>query len=380
MYRVLIVDDEPHVLDALQSLLEDQNRFAVDVYRAENGSSALEILEQGNIDLLISDVQMPEINGLKLLEYAHHLRPYCKVIFLTAYQSFDYAYQGLRNGLVNYVLKTEDDESILNVIEETLNSPGNIDEYSTQINKAVFSEDKPLWLICFHAAKEDTLRRSLFPYVNAMCSGFLFEAGDNDYSFIYLQFDEQYLPQFCSMKAWVTSMLEDVDHRLPEPIKIVCLYVEKLPIDFDELKITAASCLNRIIIKPQRNVYVLTANEAQTEPTQLVPMHNTVSFILKYIADNIDSDITLLKLSSITGYNADYLSDIFSRVTGESFKNYLNRCKTERIKQLMRNESLTLDEIASMVSFCTRSYFNRFIKRETGLTPKQLRHKIIEGQ
>ena len=117
MYRILIVDDEPHVLDALQSLLEEQTRFPVDVYRAESGADALEILVQGNIDLMISDVQMPEINGLRLLEFARHLRPYCKVIFLTAYQNFDYAYKGLRNGLVNYVLKTEDDESIMNVIE-----------------------------------------------------------------------------------------------------------------------------------------------------------------------------------------------------------------------------------------------------------------------
>jgi YesN/AraC family two-component response regulator len=166
---------------------------------------------------------------------------------------------------------------------------------------------------------------------------------------------------------------------LPEPIKIVCLYAEKVPADFDDLKVAVASCLNRIAMKPQRDVYVLTADEAKTEPTQLVPMHNTVSFMLKYISDNIDSEITLLKLSSISGYNADYLSDIFSRVTGESFKNYLNRCKTERIKQLMRDETLTLDEIAGRVSFCTRSYFNRFIKRETGLTPKQLRQKLTEG-
>ena len=239
-------------------------------------------------------------------------------------------------------------------------------------------KDKPLWLIAFPAVREDALLKSLLPYINAMCCASLFESGEN-YSFLYLQFDEKYLPRSCPVKTWVTSMLEDTDHRLPESIKIVCLYAEKAPADFGDLKVAAASCLNRIAMKPQRDVYVLTADEAKTEPTQLVPMHNTVSFMLKYISDNIDSEITLLKLSSISGYNADYLSDIFSRVTGESFKNYLNRCKTERIKQLMRDESLTLDEIAGRVSFCTRSYFNRFIKRETGLTPKQLRQKLTEG-
>ena len=122
MYSILIVDDEPHVLDALQTLLEEQTHIQVDLYRAESGKSAIEILAQINIDLLISDVRMPDIDGLTLLEYAVKLRPFCRVMFLTAYPCFEYAYEGMRKGLVSYVLKTENDVTLLTTIEKTLKS------------------------------------------------------------------------------------------------------------------------------------------------------------------------------------------------------------------------------------------------------------------
>ena len=68
MLRVMLVDDEPFILQGLK-ILVDWNKEGFDiVYTASNGKEALEYLKNNEVDLIISDVQMPVMNGLELLE------------------------------------------------------------------------------------------------------------------------------------------------------------------------------------------------------------------------------------------------------------------------------------------------------------------------
>ena len=68
MLRVMLVDDEPFILQGLK-ILVDWNKEGFDiVYTASNGKEALEYLKNNEVDLIISDIQMPVMNGLELLE------------------------------------------------------------------------------------------------------------------------------------------------------------------------------------------------------------------------------------------------------------------------------------------------------------------------
>ncbi|WEK55252.1 MAG: response regulator [Candidatus Cohnella colombiensis] len=105
MYRVMIVDDEPFILDGLCDAV-DWSSFGLELSaRADNGSMALQKLEDIPIDLLITDISMPIMDGLTLIRKARELRPELLVIILSGFNEFDYLKQGMQLGIENYLLK-----------------------------------------------------------------------------------------------------------------------------------------------------------------------------------------------------------------------------------------------------------------------------------
>ncbi len=111
--NILIADDEPDIRESLSFILEKENYNCKTV---SNGKEALEELEKSNYDVLISDIVMPELDGMQLLEKASQISPQTLVIIMTAYASVESAVHALRQGAADYLLKPiEFDEVIIRV-------------------------------------------------------------------------------------------------------------------------------------------------------------------------------------------------------------------------------------------------------------------------
>ena len=121
MYRLLIVDDEKEILDWLTELFQETAEMDLDVYKAASGQAALDILNRTKIDIVLTDIRMPGLSGLQLLERIRGRWPLCRVIFLTGYNEFDYVYSAIKYDGVGYLLKTEEDEVILNTVRQAVN-------------------------------------------------------------------------------------------------------------------------------------------------------------------------------------------------------------------------------------------------------------------
>lgn len=87
-YKIIIVDDEFFIRDGLASYDFDRLGFKI-VGIASNGEEALDIMKQVNVDLVITDVKMPIMDGLKLSKIIEKSYPFCKVVILTGYTDFD---------------------------------------------------------------------------------------------------------------------------------------------------------------------------------------------------------------------------------------------------------------------------------------------------
>ncbi|MBO7745149.1 response regulator [Paenibacillus sp. MWE-103] len=119
MYRLLIVDDEPIIVEGLSELFL-QSDYPLEVYQAFDGMEALSIARKLRIDILMTDIEMPEMNGIELQKEVLRLWPRCKSIFLTGYNDFDYIQSSIRGGAIDYVLKTEGDDSIVASVEKAI--------------------------------------------------------------------------------------------------------------------------------------------------------------------------------------------------------------------------------------------------------------------
>lgn len=99
--RLIIVDDEPVILDLLVSLFD----ASYEVVACATGNAALRAMESGGVDLLLTDKNLPDINGLDLLDHAHRLQPDAEVIIITGFASLDTALVALQRGAFDYIVK-----------------------------------------------------------------------------------------------------------------------------------------------------------------------------------------------------------------------------------------------------------------------------------
>lgn len=120
--RLLIADDEKNIRNGLLSL--PWNTIGIQkVYQAENGLEALKILEEKQIDIVISDIKMPGLSGLELAEFVQKNSLDTAVVLLTGFSEFEYAQKALRNGVLDYMLKPLRPKDILATVlkvKETL--------------------------------------------------------------------------------------------------------------------------------------------------------------------------------------------------------------------------------------------------------------------
>ncbi|MFB5678879.1 response regulator [Paenibacillus terreus] len=119
MLRLLIVEDEPFTADGLYEMLSDVPDIEMDLYRAYSAEEAIEWMSRTKMDIVLSDIRMPEMDGLQLQQWIQARWPRCKVIFLTGISDIQYAQQAQRGGGVDYILKTEGDEAILRSVRRT---------------------------------------------------------------------------------------------------------------------------------------------------------------------------------------------------------------------------------------------------------------------
>lgn len=112
MYRLLVVDDEKYAVQAILETL-DWNAFGItDVLEAYSVKQAIEIMSAEPIDLLITDIEMPGRSGMDLVEWTANNYASIPITLLTGHDDFDYARQGIRLGVYEYLLKPVDEESL----------------------------------------------------------------------------------------------------------------------------------------------------------------------------------------------------------------------------------------------------------------------------
>jgi len=120
MYRMMIVDDLPIIVDRLVRLFGENDRLELELFKAYSAFEAIDILKEIKMDIVLTDIKMPGMEGIELLHEIRKYWPKCKVVLLTSYDEFHYVKSAISGGGFDFILKFERDEVIVHSIEKAI--------------------------------------------------------------------------------------------------------------------------------------------------------------------------------------------------------------------------------------------------------------------
>lgn len=123
MYKVMIVEDEHIVRLALRSLIDWENNGMTISVEAVNGKEGLDCLDDCQIDLIITDINMPVMNGIDMMKELKHRSYEGKIVVLSAYNDYDFVREAFMMGASDYILKSEmDPVAVLGLVKKLMNT------------------------------------------------------------------------------------------------------------------------------------------------------------------------------------------------------------------------------------------------------------------
>lgn len=137
MTSILLVDDHPLVQDGLKMRLEANPGFSV-VGTAADGEQALTMALQLNPDIVLTDINMPKLNGIQLLEALAEQSPSSKVVMLSMHDNKEYVQNAMRNGAKGYLLKDIASSELISALEAIANGGRYI---SAGVSKLLFDNE-----------------------------------------------------------------------------------------------------------------------------------------------------------------------------------------------------------------------------------------------
>lgn len=404
IFQILIVDDEPHVVDAIRGILEQEPEVDLEIHTAFRGQQALKLCQQYPISLLITDIRMPDMSGLELARQVRQLTPDCNVILLTAYSDFTYAYEGIQLHASDYILKTEDKQiirsrifKILGTMEQELRhrswleSARESNPISDRLCKKLLmpqrssQQEEAFTLLGFRETgfplllmtaktpshipiQADILQKSLMRCLPGRITHLCASTISENVCSLVLSLDPK---GYAITGTWLMVTMERIQALYTATTQAECAILYSYPIDnLDQLsgKYQIAA---RYLEAERFDAYVKVISDVKKE-SPLVTIH----FVKRYVKEHLNQDLSLSQISVVTGYNPTYLSRLFKEQTGETLNRYISRKRMEYIARLMQDPQISMQQIMDAAGFATRSYFNQFVKKETGLTPKQYRMQM----
>lgn len=115
-YKIIVAEDEERILNNIAKKIDESNLGFKVIGKAQTGKQALILVEELNPDVVFTDIKMPVIDGLELIENLYFRYPYIKTVIISGYADFEYAQKAIAYGVKGYLLKPVERESLIEIL------------------------------------------------------------------------------------------------------------------------------------------------------------------------------------------------------------------------------------------------------------------------
>lgn len=295
MYNVYLLDDEPFILQGLEYIVEWEELGFKIVGRAPNGKVGFDEIIKTDVDLIITDIMMPEMTGLELIEKLKKSNYNFEFIVMSAFQEFEYAKKAISMGAENYILKPIDSDELLNNVKSIHNKLKQKD--NLHIDNEVIKNNLLLNVIIHKynkKTKEDFNRLNIKLKGSNQCIAIL-EAKNKDYDIAKILRNSLKYEDYKYCMQTKSKALILIDEELKDNIieKLTILKNGIVNIDNETVYISLGKVVNNI---EDLNLSYVTANKV----SEYKIVYPNISWIKEYkeeslLVSNIDIDLEELK-------------------------------------------------------------------------------------
>ncbi|MDL2206656.1 response regulator [Eubacteriales bacterium OttesenSCG-928-N13] len=379
MIRVMIVEDEPPIQRAIKAMIERIGDGFEVAGVAGDGEQALRLLAEDNFDVIFTDIRMPVMDGLQLMEVVHARHPNIMQVVISSYGTFEYSSHALRAHALDYLLKPVSEQDLTELL-------GRIRQQYTQRRRARLTRALSAGI---NRALTDDENASVEEEGTQEVLMALFSASPAYWNQINLEdMIEDLLGELHSF-TWVFKgdsdsnrvVLLDVRSGMLELIEYIYEYMCDQP-DAPDIR---CACMKQGVMLPDTRATLRLLGDAiarietgsafiPLDPPPESGVHPLGEQVRQYLDEHYDQHITNQTLAEQFGYVPSYISLLFRKSLGISPSDYLNNLRLERAKQMMHDEPhMMVKQIAERVGFKNQYHFSKAFKKHTGLWPTDYR-------
>ncbi|KAA8747601.1 response regulator [Paenibacillus sp. UASWS1643] len=351
--RMLVVDDEALFRQGLIHLVRNNPLGWEVVGEAADGEEAIQAVHSCTPDLIITDINMPVMDGLDLAERIHESGLDIMIIILTGYREFEYAQRAIRYGAIEFLLKPFSLDEACQVLQKAheryrrKQSDIRIREQYSQVDRTERLREELTSLLLHHQFGSIMNRIEM---LLEEASGMSLSQGKAEIHMLMKVMTDLLVQQLQPQES------AGMDLTAPDPL----LWIHTIP----EV-IAWARC------KSEEWVDMLMRLTQEQQD-------HVVTRVIQYIEMNYSSTCTLQAVAAHVHVTPNYLSHLFKKETGQGFSQYVSKRRIDKAKLLLHSTRQSMADIAELTGFDNSSYFTTVFKQMTGVSPREYRKQVAK--
>ncbi len=353
--KILIVDDDRYILEDLLGTVDWDGLGFEPPLTAQSVNEALRIFNREEIDILLTDIDMPGSTGLDLLRTLRDRGSKVTAIFLTNYAEFNYAREALKLDSLQYLLKPVDYEELQEILRDAI-----------EIRRAKARENGLLSdLLIYRNSSEK-------PEIDAQILDLYLLKNEYDKFISYIKdFMDKLASENSLDRVALVSLNVDVSKSVYDRLKNSDQEPGKIFFSEEYHNLADAASTSGEAFMAYLHYLIKKTKEALSESAEMgIP-----AVIKQYIDKNFTRPISRNILSDVFYLDPDYGSRIFKKEFGVTFSGYIQQKRLDLAKSMLEETDLPVSAISEKVGYDDYSYFTRVFRKTVGMTPVEYRNK-----
>lgn len=396
MYKVLLVDDEYFPREALKATIPWEEYGCTICGEAKNGVDAIEKAIDLNPDIILTDINMPGMDGLEMITQLQTTMTDVLYAIVTGYSEFEYAKRGIELGVKDFIVKPVDDAEMVKTVQHMVKTLDDRRKQKQEFDSLKFwalqnnEENKKNFLDILLMGNQDVTEEQ-FRYECAqlelplLSGGYVVCCLDIDSrTYVHLNRDEwqKKIEEIIGelRQGWIYTVYYQGGGRL------YIIFNNIAETDWNPVMVQSMIQKIQMVLMRDWVCTVLAGvgcycgtydgiagSRAEAEAAvKEITVSKLITDMLCYVNEHYaEPDLSLKEIAEKLFVNYSYLSTQFKKEIGMSASQYISRFRMTKAADAFRNGQENMVEIAGAVGYTDTKYFYRCFKKEFGITPHQ---------